>query len=237
VKRTYSKPPPAASAQGGTPVRIQLAPAAASSGLGDRGSRKRWRIVRKRHVAVGSLLVNDDALMVEARALLRGRLEVPLGAVRKAVIDDGSRWGYVASVCRFPVYDFRSDGSGSGTLIGPLWSHASSLMPAGCPVASLDPVPDQAPNLVLIFEPAVPMPSPRDGIRQHPSDPDKIVGLLLRVEDPDAIRAALASRIEIGDIEQEDLAYLAASAGPRPSRNGSRSGNGRRQAAVSKERS
>jgi hypothetical protein len=215
-----------------SPVQIPLAPIVPPPGYLNKSDRKLGGIVRKRRVSPGKLLITDDVLAVDARSLLRGRLEIPLDAIRKAVVDDGSRWGYVAAVCRFPVYDSRPDGSGSGTLIGPLWSHASSLMPAGCPVRSLDPVPDQPPNLILIFDPAVPAPSPRDGNHRDPRDSDSIVALLLRLDDPDAARAALASRIEVGDIGQDDLAHLTESAARRHSDNGSKSRSGGRKAAA-----
>jgi hypothetical protein len=232
VERTNTEARHRGSAQGGTSIQIPLAPVTPPSGYLNKSDRKLGGIVRKRRVSPGNLLITDDLLAVDARTLFRGRLEIPLDAIRKAVVDDGSRWGYVAAVCRFPVYDFRSDGSGSGTLIGPLWSHASSLMPAGCPVRSLEPVPDQAPNLILIFDRALQTPSPRDGNGRHGRDNDPIVALLLRLEDPDAAAAALASRVEVSDIGQDDLAYLNESAGPRHSGNGSKSGSGGRKAAA-----
>ena len=172
-----------------------------------------------RRPRTATLLVTDDGLVVDARAELKGRLEIPWDSIRKAVVDDGARWGYVSEVCRFPVYADRSDGDGYGALIGPLWSHAASLMPPECPVAALDPVPARPPNLALILDPVLPAPAPRgqNGHRSHGAN--SIVGLLLRADDPDAARAALGERLAIGDVDHGDLEYLI--------RNGdTRSGNG-----------
>jgi hypothetical protein len=164
--------------------------------------------VLRRRPRTGTLLVTEDALVVDARAELKGRLEIPWDSIRKAVVDDGARWGYVSEVCRFPVYADRSDGDGYGALIGPLWSHAASLMPPECPVAALDPVPARPPNLALILEPVIPAPTPRG--QNGPPSPgtNSIVGLLLRTDDPDAARAALDERLAIGDVDHGDLEYL-----------------------------
>jgi hypothetical protein len=162
----------------------------------------------KRRASTGTLLVTDDALVVEARAELKGRLEIPWDSIRKAVVDDGARWGHVSEVCRFPVYANRSGGPGYGALIGPLWSNAASLMPPECPVAALNPVPSRPPNLVLILEPAIPAPAPRGQNGRWSAGTNSIVGLLLRTDDPDAARAALDERLAIGDVDQDDLEYL-----------------------------
>jgi hypothetical protein len=164
--------------------------------------------MHKRRTSSGTLLVTEDALVVEARAELKGRLEIPWESIRKAVVDDGARWGYVSEVCRFPVYANRSDGPGYGALIGPLWSNAASLMPPECPVASLDPVPARPPNVALILEPATPAPTPRGQNGHWSAGANSIVGLLLRVDDPNAARAALDGRLAIGDVDQDDLEYL-----------------------------
>jgi hypothetical protein len=174
--------------------------------------------MHKRRASAGALLVTDDALVVEARASLKGRLEIPWDSIRKAVVDDGARWGYVSEVCRFPVYANRSNISGYGALIGPLWSNAASLMPPECPVAALDPFPARPPNLALILEPAVPAPAPRGQNGRWSAGTNSIVGLLLRAADPDAARAALDERLAIGDVDQDDLEYLVRS---RDGRSGS----------------
>jgi hypothetical protein len=186
--------------------------------LGQRG-RRLWEGLSKRPVTAGRLLVTRDALIVDAGAELGGRLEIPWGSIRKAVVDDGSRWGYVAAVCRFPVYDLRSNGSGPGTLAGPLWSQATALMPPGCPMAGLDPVPEQSPNLALVFEPGVSVQTPQQSNGHRRGGAESIVGLLLRADDSDFARAAIASRIEVGDFDHDDLEYLNRAAGS------SRSGN------------
>ncbi len=163
--------------------------------------------MHKRRTA-GTLRVSKDDLVVDARAEFRGRLEIPWDSIRKAVVDDGGRWGYVSEVCRFPVYADRPDGPGHGTLIGPLWSQASSLMPPRCPVPALDPVPARAPNVALIFDPGVAAPTQREQSGHGSTGVEPIVGLLLRVDDPDAAREALGSKLTIGDLDQGDLDYL-----------------------------
>jgi hypothetical protein len=240
--RTISTAPPAGSTNGGPATEIRLATAAPPSGsLGQRG-RRLWEMVQKRLVKAGQapveagqapveagrLLVAPDALVVDAGTELGGRLEIPWGSIRKAIVDDGSRWGYVAAVCRFPVYDLRSNGSGSGILIGPLWSRAAALMPPACPVAVLDPVPEQSPNLALIFEPGISarMPQDRNGGRRVGAD--SMIALLLRADDPDLARAAFASRVEVGDLDQDDLEYLDRAPGSSQSGRGASAANGSR---------
>jgi hypothetical protein len=203
VKRTTSKPPPK-----GSVTEIRLAAASPPSGSRHRRGRKIWEAAHKRPITPSGSLIIGDALVVETGSALRGRLEIQWDLIRKAVVDDGSRWGYVAAVCRFPVYDVRSNGSGSGVLVGPLWSQAAALLPPDCPVAALEPVPEQSPNLILIFEPQISIPAPRAQNRRRPLETDSIAGLILRVEDPDAARAAIASRVEVGDIDHDDLEYL-----------------------------
>lgn len=203
-------------------AEIRLAAASPPSGLLRRRVRRLWEIAGRRRVTAGSLLVADQALVFEATAELRGRLVIPWRSVRKAVVDDGARWGYVAGMCRFPVYDARADGSGSGVLIGPLWSFGSALMPPGCPVTALDPVPAQAPNVALLIEPPISAPRGGNGAVTHRHA--SIACLLLCVEDPDAVRAALASRVQVGDVDHEDLAYLGAASGSSSRRRSSRNG-------------
>ncbi len=192
----------------GSVAEIRLAGASPPSGFLRRRGRKVWETVQRRRPRTGTLLVTDDALVVDARAELKGRLEIPWDSIRKAVVDDGARWGYVSEVCRFPVYADRSDGPGYGALIGPLWSNAASLMPPECPVAALDPVPARPPNLALILDPAIPAPAPRGQNAYRSSERNSIVGLLLCTDDPDAARAALGERLPIGDVDHDDLEYL-----------------------------
>lgn len=205
--------PVAQSANGprnGSVAEIRLAGASPPSGFLRKCRRRLWDIVHKRRVSAGTLIVTvtDAALVVDQRAEFSGRLEIPWNSIRKAVVDDGARWGFVSEVCRFPVYAHRPDGPGYGALIGPLWSNAASLMPPECPVVALDPVPAQAPNLALIFEPAIPA-SARRGQNGHGcAETDSIVGLLLCADDPDAARAALGERLAIGDVDHDDLEYL-----------------------------
>jgi hypothetical protein len=174
--------------------------------LKKRGRRLR-ELVHRHPVTAGTLVVTPEAIVVDARAVLRGRWEIPWTSVRKVLVDDGERWGYVASLCRFPVYDTHADGSGSGTLIGPLWSHAASLMPPRCPQLAFDPVPVEAPNVALILDPCPPAPSRRNDGAHGQDRPVALV--LLRANNPLAARQALASRAESGDIDHDDLLYLA----------------------------
>jgi hypothetical protein len=189
-------------------AEIGLAGASPPSGFLRWRVAKVWQRTHKRRASAGKLLVTEDALVVEARAELKGRLEIPWDSIRKAVVDDGARWGYVSEICRFPVYANRSEGPGNGALIGPLWSNAASLMPPECRVVALNPVPARPPNLALILEPATPAPAPRGQNGHWSAGRNSIVGLLLRADDPDAARAALDERVTIGDVDQDDLEYL-----------------------------
>jgi hypothetical protein len=192
----------------GVVAEIRLASAEPRSRSWRRRGRKLWDRSEKPGASAGSLLVTDAALVVHAPAQFRGRLRIPWDSVRKAAIDDGGRWGYVSEVCRFAVHAGRADGSGHGALIGPLWSKVSSLMPPGCPVAELDPVPARPPNLALILEPGVPAPSVKDGNGNGAAKPKSLVGLLVCAEDPAAAQSALASRVAIADVDPADLDYL-----------------------------
>lgn len=198
---------------------IRLVAASPPSGFLHRRGRRLRELVHRRRVTAGTLLIADQALVVDAPAVLRDKLEIPWDSIRKAIVDDGSRWGYVSGVCRFPVYDLRSDGSGSGALIGPLWSQAASLMPAACSVSAIDPVPRQAPNVALILEPHIPNPAAG---RQNGAGPQSssIAILLACADNPDVARQALASRISVGDIDHDDLAYLSGTVGASGSGDG-----------------
>lgn len=146
--------------------------------------------------------------MVEARPTFRVKLEIPFGSVLRAVVDDGSGWAYTTAVCRFPVYDTRADGSGTGALVGPLWSSSPGLMPDACPVLALDPVPAQAPNIALIFDPCIQAALPPD---QHPANPreaDSIAAMLLCAEDPEMAREVLGARFDVGALGLGELEYL-----------------------------
>jgi hypothetical protein len=214
----------AGSTNGGPGTEIRLAAASPAPGfLGKRG-RRFWEMTHKRRVSGGRLLVTHDALIVDAGAELGGRLEIPWELIRNAVVDDGSRWGHVAAVCRFPVYAVRSNGSGSGTLIGPLWSRAAALLPDRCPVARIEPVPEQPPNLALIFDPAIAAHPPQSNGNRRGGD--SIVGMLLRADDPAAARAAIASIIQVGDLNHDDLEYLNRVAGLSGSGNGASANGG-----------
>src|SRR5436309_6039957 len=105
----------------------------------------------RKHPRGGTLHVTAAALILNEPALFSQRIVIPLELIRKAVVDDGTLWGHASERHRFPVYDIRSDGSGSGALVGSFWGPMSSLMPPDCRMASVDPVPAEAPNLALIF--------------------------------------------------------------------------------------
>lgn len=204
---------------------IRLAAASPPAGFLRRRGWRIWEIAQGHRITPGALQLTDDALIVSAETVFDDRLEIPWNSIRKVVVDDGTRWGYVSGVCRFPVYDLRADGSGSGVLIGPLWSQASSLMPAGCPIAALDPVPGQAPNVALIFEQLHSAPMADQQKNGGPREADSIVALLLRAEDPVAAREALAARHQVvGDIDHDDLEFLSRAAGSRPANRAARNG-------------
>ena len=187
---------------------IRLAPPDAGGGAVARGLRRLSGLAHRRHSVAGSLRATDSALTVRAAGPFEGGAEIPWRQIRKLVIDDGTRWGYVSGVCRFPVYDLRPDGSGSGVLIGPLWSSApASLMPDGSPKAELAPVPAEAPNVAILFDPPLAISGDAHHDRTEP-----ISILLLRVEDPDAARGALAARAPSGDLGHEELEYLSGAA-------------------------
>jgi hypothetical protein len=206
----------------GSVAAIRLAGVSPPSGFLHRRGRKVWETVHKRRASAGTLLVTEDALVVDARAELKDRLEILWDSIRKAVVDDGARWGYVSEVCRFPVYADLPDGPGYGALIGPLWSNAASLMPPGARWRRWTRFRHGPPNLALIFEPAIPAPAPRGQNRF--AETGSIVGLLLCAGDPDAARAALGERLAIGDVDHDDLEYLIRN-GDAPSGNG-HAGNG-----------
>lgn len=211
--------------------QIRLAGASPPAGFLHRRGRRLWEMTHRRRVTAGALLATEEALVLDAQAVFPGKLEVPWDAIRKVVVDDGTRWGYVSAVCRFPVYDVRPDGSGSGVLIGPLWSTGSSLMPPACPVAPLDPVPGQAPNIALIFESVVSGPAAREQTGNGARESDFVVGLLLRVDDPAAAREALGARIKVGDVDHDDLEYLARAGHSAPGNGASSNGNSRNGAS------
>jgi hypothetical protein len=179
---------------------IRLAPAKARGGLSRRLGRNR------RGDSAATLRVTDSALTLRAKGRFEDGIEIPRRDVRKLVVDDGARWGYVSGVCRFPVYDLRPDGSGSGVLIGPLWSNAASLLPDGCPTAAVEPVPSEPPNVAILLDP--PLAVRGAGRRSDPPEADWVAIVLLRAEDPQAAREALAAHGSLGDIAHDDLEYL-----------------------------
>lgn len=205
----------------GLAIEIPLAGTIPPSGILQKRVRRIWEIAHRHPVTAGKLVVTEPALVVDARAILRGRWEIPWSSLRRVVVDDGERWGYVASLCRFPVYDDRRDGSGSGALIGPLWSHAASLMPPRCPQLAFDPVPVLAPNVALVLDPSLAAPSRRGDGGTGLDRPTSI--LMVRAQNPEFARRALASRAPLGDLDHDDLVYLA---GSGPIGNGAVNGNG-----------
>jgi hypothetical protein len=219
VEGTGSTYDAAAFANGGATVEIPLAGTVPPAGFLQKRGRRLWELVHRHPVTAGTLVVTPEAIVVDARAILRGRWEIPWTSVRRVVVDDGERWGYVASLCRFPVYDTHPDGSGSGGLIGPLWSHAASLLPPGCSRLMFDPVPVRAPNVALLLNPGLPAPSRR---RDGAYGMDRPVSLVLvRAQDPAAARLVLANRGEFGDLDHDDLVYLAGKSQSAGNGNGS----------------
>ena len=111
--------------------------------------------------------------------------------------------------CRFPVYDSHADGTGTGALVGPLWSTSPSLLPETCTALKIEPVPEQAPNIALILDPCVATPLARD---QRPSaglrEAGAVAAVFARADDPDAARELLAGKLQLRNLDLEDLAYL-----------------------------
>jgi hypothetical protein len=198
VKRPHLKPAAARGRIEAVATEIKLGVDEPARGFLGRRSRRRED--------AGSLLITKGSLVLEARHVLSGRVEVAWDSIRKAVVDDGTRWGHMARNCRFGAYDIHPDGSGSGTLIGPLWSRAASVMPAACPMLEIEPVPAEPPNLALLFEPLAEIPSLLQGN-------GGAAILLLLAADAEEARALIAEHATVGEIDRDDLAYLESLAG------------------------
>lgn len=180
-----------------------------SRSLGSVGPRLRRALGGKgRKAEPASLFVADRTFVLDARSVFRGRLEVPLDRVRNLVFDDGGGWAYTNVPCRFPIYDRRADGSGTGALLGPLWSPAAALLPESCPTLAVDPVPELAPNIVLILDPCVAAPLARDQKPNQSREAGFVAVLLLRAEDPEGAREILAAKTDLGQLGHPDLEYL-----------------------------
>jgi hypothetical protein len=162
------------------------------------------RFLRRQQPGSAKLLVFAGGLLIDGHPAFPGKLEIPLGSVQRAVVDDGSGWAYTTAACRFPVFDRRPDGSGTGALVGPLWSTSPSLMPDGCPVMQLAPVPVQAPNIALIFDPCVAI-----SAEDAPGGAGGSVGaMFLCAEDPDIAAERLGARLQVGPLGLDILDYL-----------------------------
>ena len=154
--------------------------------------------------AQARLLVSAGALLIEDHPAFEDKLELPLRSIQRAYVDDGTGWAYTTATCRFPIFDRRSDGSGTGALVGPLWATSPSLLPEDCPVLELDPVPAEVPNIVLIFDPCIAVPggvSP-DGVAAG------VAMMVLRAEDPDLAAELLNPKLKTGPMGLEILDYL-----------------------------
>ena len=151
------------------------------------------------------LSVSAGALLLEEHPAFPEKLEIPLRSIWRAVVDDGTGWAYTTATCRFPIFDRRLDGSGTGALVGPLWATSPSLMPGDCPVLELDPVPAQVPNIALIFDPC--LSTEAVGISGN-GGPGSIAVLILRADDPDLALELLGTRLTTGPMGLEVLDYL-----------------------------
>jgi hypothetical protein len=151
------------------------------------------------------LLVSAGGLLIEEHPAFSEKLEIPLRSIRRAVVDDGTGWAYTTATCRFPIFDRRADGSGTGALVGPLWATSPSLMPGDCPVLELDPVPAQVPNIALIFDPCLTIEAL--GISGDGAT-GSIAVMILRAEDPDLALELLGTRLTIAPMGLEVLDYL-----------------------------
>ena len=152
------------------------------------------------------LLVSAGALLVEGHPDFPEKLEISLRSIRRAVVDDGTGWAYTTATCRFPIFDRRADGSGTGALVGPLWATSPSLLPDECPVLEVAPVPAQVPNLALIFDPCVSVGA--SGSSSNGSAAGPVAVMMLRAEDPDLALELLGARLTTGPMGLEVLDYL-----------------------------
>ena len=151
------------------------------------------------------LLVSAGALLIEGHPDFPEKIEISLRSIRRAVVDDGTGWAYTTATCRFPIFDRRADGSGTGALVGPLWATSPSLLPEECPVLELQPVPAQVPNVALIFDPCV---SIAAGSSSNGSAPGSVAVMILRAEDPDLALELLGERLTMAPMGLEVLDYL-----------------------------
>jgi hypothetical protein len=159
-----------------------------------------------RHSGPAKLLVSASGLLIEGHPAFPERLEIPLGSIQRAVVDDGTGWAYTTATCRFPIFDRRADGSGTGALVGPLWATSPSLIPKDCPVLQLEPVPAEVPNIALIFDPCLSIAAGHASA--NGSAPGSIAMLILRAEDPDLAMELLGERLKTAPMGLEVLDYL-----------------------------
>lgn len=160
------------------------------------------------------LLVSAGALLIEGHPAFDDKLEIPLRSIRRAFVDDGTGWAYTTATCRFPIFDRRSDGSGTGALVGPLWATSPSLVPEDCPVMQLPPVPAEVPNIALIFDPCISIAV--DSSSQSHNPVGGVAVMVLRAEDPDLAAELLAARLTTGPMGLEVLDYLKRPNWPQP---------------------
>jgi hypothetical protein len=151
------------------------------------------------------LHVSAGALLIEGHPAFGGGLEIPLRSIHRAIVDDGAGWAYTTATCRFPIFDRRSDGSGTGALVGPLWATSPSLMPDGCPVLELDPVPVEVPNIALIFDPCI---STSAQSSANGGADGLVAVMILRAEDPSLAGELLGARVTTGPMGLDILDHL-----------------------------
>jgi hypothetical protein len=156
------------------------------------------------------ILTRQGNLEVDYPALFRSPLTIRPDQIRKAIVDDGRRWGENSETFRFPVYDLHADGTGTRELVNALWrpsdrrgrGSSSSLTPV------VDASPTRIPNLALIFEAPVPVPELREAKDHTPMKGEALAGLLFHVEDPAEARAMLSQLTELGDADMDDAEHL-----------------------------
>ena len=209
--------------------RMDEIPLAGSSSSGGVWSRVLGRSRNGRgRSAPAKLLVSAGGLLIEGHPNFPENLEIPLRSIRRAVVDDGTGWAYTTATCRFPIFDRREDGSGTGALVGPLWATSPSLIPGDCPVLELEPVPAQVPNIALIFDPC--LSADAAGISSDGDAAGSIAVMILRAEDPDRALELLGTRLTTGPMGLEVLDYLKS---PRPSVQPAAAGESSETAAAS----
>ena len=140
-----------------------------------------WRVWISRVRPTGRLTIDDDGLVASDPRILREPLRIPRASLRAAAVERDDR-----AARRFRVHAASGPFWGGGR-DGYLWQRGrGSALPA------LVREERDEPNVALILQPPVRVPSLRGRGSHGPLAGERLAGLLLRVEDPAAAEAALA---------------------------------------------